>query len=164
MKISTAIYTALTIIIFIVFAFYEALRTKTKDVSKKNPFNDLIGANLTLKRDIILAKNLKEFYLEQIYFLTKDEELFEGVQKIEVIPKGTKITIESATFHTNGTSGSTTNNIVGTVLVKKLMKEIQFEYSWGSYNMICIEEPCDYWTFPLAVWQEKQDFKKYFIK
>jgi hypothetical protein len=164
MKISTIIYIAIAIIVFVVLALYEALRTKKKDVNDQSPFKELIGKTLTLKRDVVFAKNIDAFYLEELHFITEDEVLFDGVQKIDVLPKGTKIKIESVTFHTNGTSGSTTSNIVGTVFVKALNKEMKFEYSWGKYHLICLDEPCDYWLFPKAVWQDNEDTKKYFIK
>ncbi len=164
MKISTIIYIGLAVIAFVVLALYEALRTKRKDVNDQSPFKELIGKTVTLQRDVILAKNIEAFYLEELHFITEDEELFDGVKKIAVLPKGTTITIESATFLTNGTSGSTTSNIVGSVFVKLLNKEMKFEYSWGEYHLICLEEPCNYWVFPKAVWQKKQDFKKYFIE
>lgn len=164
MKISTIIYILIGIAVFVVLALYQTLRTKKKEVNDQSPFKELIGKTLTLKRDVVFAKNIDAFYLEEIHFITEDEVLFDGVQKIDVLTKGTKIKIESATFHTNGTSGSTTSNIVGTVFVKILNKKVKFEYSCGKYHLICLEEPCNYWIFPKAVWQEEQDLKKYFIE
>ena len=124
----------------------------------------MIGEKLALKREATFAKNLEEFAVEELYFITEEQNLFEGVQKITFLPKGTIFEITSATFHKNGTSGITTSNIVGTVFVKELNKEMKFEYSWGQLHFLYLEEPCDYWTFPKAIWQDNEDTKKYFIK
>ncbi len=164
MKISTIIYIGLAVIVFLVLALYEALRTKRKDVNDQSPFKELIGKTVTLQRDVTLAKNIEAFYLEELHFITENEELFEGVEKIGTLSKGTTITIESATFLTNGTSGSTTSNIVGSVFVKELNRKMKFEYSWGEYHFMYVDDNKEYWTFPLAVWQKNQDIEKYFIR
>ena len=39
--------------------------------------------------------------------------------------------------------------------VKELKKEVAFEYRWGKQQVVIYGDAIDYWTFPLAIWQEK---------
>jgi hypothetical protein len=164
MKTSHIIYFLLAIFALFIFALYEALRTKKTVVSNKSPFVEIIGKKLTLKRDAFLAKNLEEFSYEEIYYLSEDRKnIFEGVKIVAELKAGTEIVIKSATFLKNGTSGITRSNVVGSVYVDALKKEINFEYEWGNFRYSLYEIDNDeYWTFPKAIWQEEQDYRKYF--
>lgn len=154
----------LLLIITVGLYFYVVLSGKITNATTKQPYANFMNKVLLTKREITLAKNLPEFCIKEKYFITEDKELFEGVEKITVLPKETKITFINAFHYKNGTSGVTQSILIGKTWVESLKKEIFFEYSWGDFHSICIDQPCDYWTFPLGIWQEEPNDKKYFIK
>lgn len=130
----------------------------------QRPFNQLLNKQWTLQRDVKLARNLSQFVYEQPLFIAEEETLFEGVESLAVISKGAPVTFHSATLFNNGVSGVTICNLTGTVFVEEFNKEIQFEYQWGNFHVICLEEPCMYWTFPQGFWQKEADNRRYFLE
>lgn len=158
----TIILVIVIVLTIIVGIFYFALRGTTRDVSQDIPYAPLFNIPLYTQTESVLAKNLEAFHQEEINFITTDKRLFEGVELLANLPIGTKIIFTKAIHYRNGVSGVTHSLLIGKVWVNDT--EIPFEYSWGEYHSICIEEPCNYWTFPQAIWQTEVNAGKYFIE
>ncbi len=74
------------------------------------------------------------------------------------LPIGTELQIQSAKVFKNGTSGYEQAFVLGTVFINELNKEVSFEYRWGEAHTSIYNEYEDYWTFPIAIWQEEEQF------
>ncbi|MFT4032004.1 MAG: hypothetical protein QM669_06260 [Siphonobacter sp.] len=144
--------------------FYCVLRNSEKDVSDQKPYVNLLNRPLYLQTKVALAKNLPEFSEKEEYFVTEEPQLFEGVKGIAILPKGAKLIFEKAFHIHHGVSGVNYSILTGKVWIESLQKELPFEYKWGQYHDICLEEPCHYWTFPKALWQSQVDEQMYVIE
>lgn len=82
------------------------------------------------------------------------------LMKLDSLLKKTKSKKEALEVELN--SSVTQNVLIGKLTINT--KTFQFEYLWGTHHTICLEQPCGYWTFPAAVWQEQEDTRKYFIE
>jgi hypothetical protein len=158
----TVILIIVLALIVIVGVFYFALRDTTRDVSHQVPYADLLNRPLYTQTESMLAKNLEAFHREEINFITTDTKLFEGVEPLANLALDTKIIFTKAIHYRNGVSGVTHSVLMGKVWVNE--KEFPFEYSWGEFHSICLEQPCNYWTFPQAIWQTETDNAKYFME
>lgn len=147
----------------VVLLFYFTLRSSTWDKSQEIPYNTVVGKTIFLERPVSLLKNVESFVIKEAHFLSEDEDLYNEVIRVARLPKGTPITFTQAFHHLNRVSGNTTSLLVGEVFVADLQQTIRFEYRWGEEHIICIDEPCGYWTYPLAVWQTRADTSKYFL-
>ncbi|MGE0589472.1 MAG: hypothetical protein AB7O48_12920 [Cyclobacteriaceae bacterium] len=158
MKLIAIVVTALVVLIAI---FYVALKDTKQNVSVNEPYASLIGKTLIVEQDVVLARNLAQFKMFEDNFISEEANLYEGVEKIRTIKSGTSFTFTNAFHYRNAVSGVTHSVLIGKI--KDQQPPVSFEYSWGSYHSICVEEPCDYWTFPLGFWQQTPDDKKYTI-
>lgn len=139
--------------------FYFALRNTRTDVSQKAPYAHWLGTDLTLQQQAFLIKNEKQFAVEAAYKLVVDKS---GYEEAIALPNGTKIKLNKATHYHKGVSGVTHSLVTGVAEVTALNKNIEFEYYWGNYHVICMEQPCNYWTYPQAVWQHEPDTARYY--
>jgi hypothetical protein len=164
MKTSTIL---IGIILFIVVMGYFIIKTlfipKTTHVNKEDPYQNYIGKTLTLKEEVTLAENLPNFVFKEPFFITTQKELFEGIEPTEVLPVGHDIKLIDAFHQKEKISGVTTSYVIGEVYSPTLNKTIRFEHSWGYLHDFCVEEPCHYWTFEKAIWQNEEDNAKYFM-
>ncbi|MEZ4974457.1 MAG: hypothetical protein R2820_14185 [Cyclobacteriaceae bacterium] len=158
MKLIAIVVTALVVLIAI---FYVALKDTKQNVSVSEPYASLIGKTLVVERDVVLARNLAQFKMFEDNFISEEANLYEGVEKIRTIKPGTSFAFTNAFHYRNAVSGVTHSVLIGKITDQQ--PPVSFEYSWGSLHSICIEEPCDYWTFPLGFWQRTPDDRKYMI-
>ncbi|MFT3703560.1 MAG: hypothetical protein QM802_14450 [Agriterribacter sp.] len=153
MNIKMLLAIAVIGIIVLIGIFYLALRSTNKDVSKKEPYTSFIGKTLYTQRASVLAKNLPEFNVKEAYFITEDTNLFEGVEKIAPLPKGTKLQFVNAIHHKNGTSGFSQSLLIGKVWVND--KWFDIEYYWGEQRITFDTADKGQWIFPPGLWQQK---------
>lgn len=137
---------------------YYTLRTKVQNVSKMEPIHPLIQHPMATKRRAWLVRQAEgTFYAEQYALLEDTSNLQPTTQTIEVAT-GSVLNIREAKIFTNGTSGIKHLRVVGEVFVPALNRSIPFEYAWGNYHFALFSNFKDYWTFPLALWQEEDPF------
>ncbi|CAM3461660.1 hypothetical protein [Zobellia roscoffensis] len=155
---------------FVVFIFliagiiYLAFRTKTKDLSKQFPYNEIIDKTLTTKQPAYIAANYEHFVEEHPYIIEMDTTHFYGtIDSIYTLPIGTPLKIEGANAYTKPVSGSTHPIVLGSVFVKELDTTVKFEFYWGENPTYGLYEHKDnYDIYPLAPWQEGALPFKYF--
>ncbi len=153
-----------SIVLFLSFLYY-VLKTKVVDVSEKKPYSEIVGKALGLKRPAMLFKSIDYAVNENPYRLIEEGESqsLDGAF-IALIPKGTKFEVKQVKHFTNGTSGNTSAFVLGEVYIAEIDRVLKVEYRWGEHHSLCIEEPCSYWVYPLALWQEEKLMGKYFMK
>jgi hypothetical protein len=71
------------------------------------------------------------------------------------LPAGTVVKLQQAKLFRNGVSGFETAYVLGTVFVPELKTEVAFEYAWGKNNWSLSSDEKDFYTFPLALWQDQ---------
>lgn len=151
-------------LIAIIGFFYFVLKNKSAEVGDKAPYSAILNKQLITKTEAFILKidpnvsNLKENVLKH------DSTVVYGEQMLCKVPQGSILNISEAFHYTRSVSGITYSLLIGKVWVEELKKEIEFEYQWGEHHFLCVEEPCNYWIFPQAVWQETIDSTKYFYK
>lgn len=143
----------LVFILLVVGIFYIALRNTCTDVSAKDPYARYLG-EVMLVKPAYVVKN--DFPIAEEYLLVDDST---GSQAL-TLATGSKVKLTSAIHYRNGVSGVTHSLILGSVQTEKGL--IQFEYYWGRFHALCLEPPCNYWTYPQAVWQSEVDTVKYY--
>lgn len=156
-----AIALAVIALLFIAW-LYLLIKSKTTDVSKEQPFNDLISHKLTTKRKAIIALNPENSTNETYPYVLEDNSNY-GIDNLAIIaeiPLGTEITIHSTKLKKGGVSGTTTAYVYGNIQIKN--KDYPFSYAWGNHHWLNEEKP--YWTFPLSVWQDEALKDNYFLK
>lgn len=142
--------------------FYFALKNKSTEVADKKPYISILNKQLITKNEAFIFKlhsdviNIKENVLKH------DSSGVFGEQLLCKVPKGSILNISKAIQYTKSVSGITYSLLIGKVWIQEFKKEIEFEYQWGEHHFLCVEEPCNYWTFPQAIWQETADSTKYF--
>ncbi|MGB3947928.1 MAG: hypothetical protein WBM13_08085 [Bacteroidia bacterium] len=149
-------------ILLVVGIFYYVLKNKSTEVADKMPYSAILNKQLVTKTEAFILKidpnvsNLKENVLKH------DSSVVFGEQLLCKVPQGAILNISKAIHYTKSVSGITYSLLIGKVWIQELKKEIEFEYQWGEHHFLCVEEPCNYWTFPQAIWQETADSTKYF--
>ncbi len=145
----------IALLVFIGMLYY-VLRTKVTEVSGQEPYSAIVNKTVTLKRQAFIAFNVEWNAYDNPYLICEsDSDFLSEVGTKYLLPIGTALTITEANIYTNGTSGFSSAYILGTVYVKELKKEVAFEYRWGKQQVVIYGDAIDYWTFPLAIWQEK---------
>lgn len=154
---------ALVVVALLFIAYlYLLFKSKTTDVSKEQPFIELISHKLTTKRKAIIALNPENNTNETYPYVIEDNSNY-GIDNLTIIaeiPLGTEITIHSAKLKKGGVSGTTTACVYGNIQIKN--KDYPFSYIWGNHHWLNEEKP--YWTFALAVWQDEALKDIYFLK
>jgi hypothetical protein len=139
--------------IFLLLLYY-VLKDHTKDISKKEPYKNVIGKRLTLKQEAIIVKNLPEFSKFSTNLLTrKGEPLFEGTSILHVLPKGTELTIFEFRSVSSGPSDYWTGYGKGKVFIKELTSEIDFEYVWGGTRFTYTTDNSILFSFGTPLWE-----------
>jgi len=147
----------LVILVFILLVagvFYIALRNTRTDVSTKEPYARYLG-ELILVKPAYVVKN--DFPIVKENLLVDDPT---GYTQALTLAAGTKVKLISAIHYRNGVSGVTHSLMLGLVQTENGL--IQFEYYWGRFHALCLEPPCNYCTYPQAVWQSEADTVKYY--
>lgn len=146
---------AVVCVILLIGIFYMALRSTDTDVSSKEPYTAVLNQTFYTEREAILAKNLPAFTIKEVNFITEDTALFEGVEKMAVLPKGTRLLFSHAFHHKNGVSGVSQSVLVGKVWVNN--KAFDIEYYWGNEHISFNSSDKGQWIFPPALWQKMRE-------
>lgn len=152
------------VLLGIVGFFYFVLKNKSTEVSDKTPYTAILNKQLITKREAFILKIHSDVINFKENVLKDDSTVVFGEQLLYKVPQGSMLNISKAIHYTKSVSGITYSFLIGKVWIEELKKEIEFEYQWGEHHFLCVEEPCNYWTFPQAVWQETVDSTKYFYK
>ncbi|WOK08449.1 hypothetical protein RT717_07335 [Imperialibacter roseus] len=144
---------------------YYVLSTKVTDVSTFEPYSEIVGTTVVLKRAAVIVRNLDAFVNEHPYLLIEiDQGLFEGSEAMDTLPIGTSLGIQKAKHFTNGSSGFTHAFVLGWVELPGSGEIVPFEYGWGEQHISLYGEEEEYWTYPVALWQENANTAKFYMK
>ncbi|WP_339787027.1 hypothetical protein [uncultured Imperialibacter sp.] len=144
---------------------YYVTSTKVTDVSTFEPYSEIVGTTVVLKRPAVIVRNLDAFVNEHPYLLTEiDQGLFEGTEAIATLPIGTSLEIQNTKHFTNGSSGFTHAFVLSWVELPGNGKIVPFEYGWGEQHISPYGEEEEYWTYPVALWQENANTEKFYMK
>ena len=143
----------LVFILLVVGVFYIALRNTRTDVSAKEPYVKYLG-EVILVKPAYVVKN--DFPIAEEYLVVDDSASSQAL----TLANGTKVKLTSAIHYRNGVSGVTHSLVLGSVQTENGL--IEFEYYWGRFHALCLEPPCNYWTYPQAFWQSEVDTVKYY--
>jgi len=174
MKTVSIVLIIITLILALVGSwFYFYLKVKTQDVSNELPFNTIINKKLVLDRDVFLIRNNTPEFHKSVSTVVDGEGLIGAINKettiVEVIEKGTPLTITEAQLQTAGNSEQK-GIILGTLHTKKY--NILFRQRWGTHNVFALEENIkiientDFYTFKKPIWKCETEFntnKTYFL-
>jgi hypothetical protein len=144
----------LAFMLLVVGIFYIALRNTRTDVSSTQPYATRIGKEVALLRPAYLIKN--DFPIAEKNLLVEGGADSDAT----LLPAGTKVNLTAAIHYRNGVSGVTHSLVIGSVQTQTGV--LQFEYYWGQFHALCLEPPCNYWTYPQAFWQSEVDTVKYY--
>ena len=154
------------LLLVFVLLLYEALRTKITNVSSKSPYAQFINRPLVLSRPANISKSQEPDVQAHPYLLTDAPTEArdgggggggngEGASPQYALPAGTIVTLTEAKLFKNGVSGFEHSYVLGTVFVPELKAEVAFEYAWGKNNVSLTGNEKDYYSFPLALWQDR---------
>ena len=148
------------LLLVFVLLLYEALRTKITNVSSKSPYAQFINRPLVLSRPATISKSQEPDVQAHPYLLTDAPIEARGIDGDRAgpqyaLPAGTTITLTEAKLFKNGVSGFEHSYVLGTVFVPELKAEVAFEYAWGKNNVSLTGNEKDYYSFPLALWQDR---------
>ena len=163
----TILITTIIIITLIITWFYFYLRVNTKDVSNKLPFREVIGKELILDIDIFLLRNNTSNFHKVTSTVVDNEgdigTIDEGNMIVEVVTKGTPLSINKAIIQSHGESG-TYGLITGVLHTKQY--DIPFKQRWGTLSPYILDdsEPTDntntlYFTFNKPIWVSETEHK-----
>jgi hypothetical protein len=154
----------LALLVFIGMLWY-VLRTKVSDVSDQEPYSGIVNKTVAIKRQAFIALNVEWNAYDNPYLICEsDSDFLSEVGTKYILPTGTVLTITEANIYTNGTSGFSSAYVLGTVYLKELKKEVAFEYRWGKQQVVIYGDSKDYWTFPLAIWQDNELNEKFYFE
>ena len=139
----------------IYFAIWFTFRTTSEDVSSLKPFSEIIGKELTTKQLCFIAYNNENWVKENPYIIAMKRNKLSGkVTKLQILPIGSVLKITDTKRFADGVTGFKSTYVLGSVYLKELQKEVQFEYAWGSKNY-GTDLKGDYFSYSLAPWQDK---------
>lgn len=158
-----------------VFALFQTCKTKSTNISKKEPFKDLIGKELVLKRPVRLFMEKYPTREDYPYVLsdtnmhswsTYTSMLQADVLEIKLsdtISENSKIIFDKAIQYTPGVSGFSRSKLFGT-LSSTEGKTYQVEVSWGKLNSnLDWKGSQKAYKFELAPWQSEIDTASYYL-
>jgi len=171
--ISIVLIVILIAIILIGGWFYFFLKVKTQDVSSELPFSTIINKKLVLDRNVFLVRNNTPDFYKSISTVVDEEGLIGPINEetmiVDIIKKGTPLTIAKAQLQTSGNSEQK-GFITGTLHTPKYT--IHFKQHWGTHNVFALEqnfeiiENTDFYTFKKPIWKTEKEFdvnKTYFL-
>jgi len=164
--ISIILMVILIAIILIGGWFYFFLKVKTQDVSRELPFSTIINKKLVLDRDVFLVRNNTPDFYKSISTVVDEEGLIGKINEetmiVDIIEKGTPLTITKAQLQTSGNSEKK-GFIIGTLHTPKYT--IPFRQRWGTHNIFALEqnikiiENTDFYTFKKPIWKTEKEFE-----
>lgn len=154
------------IISALVLLYYSGcLSSENLDKSNKSPYKEYISKPLSLNDDYVLCENRNPKDPEFRYAILINEYIPADWFVIDTLSKGTEIKLTKAMQFRTKLSGVIGSYVIGTVYADSLKKEICFAYNWGTQeNDFSTKKRKIYWSFPRAIWQEKEDTTKYYTK
>lgn len=155
-----------------IFFFYATIKTKSANVSRYPPFKEWIGKTVTLNRETVLCMEKDYLNVNRHYPYTLLDRLHPNwqcleqqdpdIEKIRVLPIGTKFHIEKAVQYTNGVSGNSYPRIFGTI--SENGREYKISYQWGKRNLARdYDHIKECWYFHQAPWQVQTDSAFYYL-
>lgn len=162
MKKRSILWAAILIPVILIVS-YLSFRSPVTSVSTEEPYASLMLQTLKTQRESFLIKNDPAFSIKAPYLLTEEQHIPEKARLIARLPAGTTLTFTDALWQRNSVSGVTHSLLTGKIWIGTLQQELPFEYNWGTFHSLCIDTPCNYWTFPAGIWQREADKKKYFL-
>lgn len=156
--------TAVIVILAVIVGFwlYSLSKPEITDLSGKAPYQDIVGKTFTLTEGAVIAKKGKHVINEAVYVLAKDETrtgITEG--EIHTLSVGTAIEITAAKMYKEKVNGIALAYLLGTVFVKEMGQEVQFEYQWGKEVYQGQNPEFKLYSFFKAPWQEKAIEEKF---
>ena len=143
------IVVGLFLVLMLVGAIYHFFHYGILDISKKRPFVDVVGKELTLKRDAFLER----ISANSLYFLT--EKKTDSANTYYALPEGTKLRFTGAKVekqpHHLGVP-----YVQGEVYLEALGQTVSFTYYWRSARFDSSEPGTlrSYRKYALAPWQD----------
>ncbi len=137
--------------IFVIGAFWSALSDSVKDISNQQPYTSVLNKTWYTQRTCTLAKNLPAFVIKEDYFLTEQETLFEGVEKVSEIPILSPIIFTKAYRRKGAVSGAVTSILIGKITVNE--KSYTFEYKWGE-ERFGVASSDNEWFYEKGIWEK----------
>ncbi len=143
------IVVGLFLVLMLVGAIYHFFHYGILDISKKAPFVDVVGKELTLKR----AAFLERMSANSHYFLTETKT--DSANMYYTLPKGTKLRFKCAKVekqpHRLGVP-----YVKGEIYLEALGQTVSFKYYWVSARFDASEPGTlrTYRKYALAPWQD----------
>lgn len=147
------------VFIFFIGLLYFIVNAPVEDYSTKPPFSSLINKKVITKEAsyIVLMEKHTPAYTQ--YRLLRKDQIPENAESYSIPIRG-QLNFSSAKPYMDDDTGYKTILLRGSTFVYELGREVPFEYLWGDFMTPL--EGRDYYVFPKAPWQEKDDNLKYF--
>jgi len=158
-----------------VFALFQTCKTKSTSISKRDPFKEVIGKELIIKRPVRLFMPKDPDKTDYPYAISDTnqvswESYMSGLQANEPeiklsdsIKENAKVVFDKAVIYTNGVSGFSRPKLFGT-LTSTEGNTYKVEFCWGKYESGYpwkgSHQP---YKFSIAPWQEVQDTAHYYL-
>lgn len=138
--------------------FYIVLRTRTMDVSDREPFRSLIGQETVLQREMQLVRVPEPLRMQGSDELWELGRALGGDQElIAHLSRGTPIALQRTLLIKGGTSGFTHAVVFGSVRVNGEVHA--FAVYWGEHHVLYEDRP--HWTFPEPPWEGESPAGRY---
>jgi hypothetical protein len=158
-----------------VFFLFQTCKTKSTNIGNKDPFKDLIGKELVLKRPVRLFME-KYPTRKEFPYVMADTNLYSWqnytaalqatepeIKLSDSIQENSKVVFEKATQYTPGVSGFSRSKLFGT-LTSTEGKTYKVEMQWGELNSSLPWKGSDKaYRFELAPWQTERDTASYYL-
>lgn len=124
------------LVLIFILLLYFTLFPPSKDLSRKKPYNDMIGKDLLVKREATVALNYPPYARFKPYIMVDSGGfLGDDIKPRYALKAGTPLRIQSVKQYKNGTSGEERILALGKVHVNELNTEVEFEYEVGSTSL-----------------------------
>lgn len=150
------------LVVLIIFFFYYVLKDKKQNVNDKLPYSEIIGKELISVNDAALINNGTSRFKDYEKEITNIESIDTTNVQYILLPKGSTYNFNNTVHYKNSTSGITSAYLLGEVRLKNSSKKYKIVYNFGYLKTLCIDEPCNYWEYKKAPWQEQKLNTKYF--
>jgi hypothetical protein len=150
-------------LLVVALLFYYVLKNKTKDISDRAPYSEMLNKPITTLEDALyMANSSMELTTEYPNELQDFESIDTSRVAFTLVPKGSILQFHKAIQVHRAVSGSRYAFLLGEVRLKDTNEKVPLLYHWGTFKSICIDTPCNYWEHKKAPWQTVVDAKKYF--
>lgn len=135
----------------------------SKNLEETAPYNSVINKTIISVEETILAKN-KNKQFNQDYPKRLETLAYEGTSQANhiTIPIGSKFNFTKVVHYKDPISLIKTAFIFGEVTAKDTGKTYKIQYRWAHFKLMCKTDPCHYWEYRKAPWQNEVDTTMYF--